>query len=55
MIMSDIWVVFIVVLIIWLGIAGYFVFLHQGVNQLEKKVSLLKKDFKKGTSHSEQN
>ncbi|GAB4191167.1 MAG: hypothetical protein Kow00108_26380 [Calditrichia bacterium] len=44
--MSDIWVVFIVVLISWLGLAGYFLFLHNKTKELEKTVKELQDSIK---------
>jgi CcmD family protein len=47
--MSDIMIVFLVVLIIWLGMAGYFVFIHKNVNRLDQKMDELLEKMKSGT------
>lgn len=47
--MSEIMVVFLVVLIIWLGIAGYFVYIHRNISKLDSKVADLEEKIKSGT------
>ena len=43
--MSDIHVVFFIILVIWLGIGGYVAFLHSKIGKLEKELEKLKRDY----------
>lgn len=48
--MSDIWVVFWVVLIIWLGLAGLMFKFHRDTQRLKEKMDQVEKNLNKGTS-----
>ena len=42
--MSDIMVLFTIVIIIWFGIGGYIFYLHKKVGKLEKEIEDISRD-----------